>query len=368
MRKPKVENKYNIQPKDFEKLKVLDKKKIIDSGLFFRNNANNSYTKILASSNNKQDLQHGSLDECFFIIYDEEDKIEIKFTACELYSYNFDNFYDYKEIDNMHDLIIQEKFLELLNYLLDEKMIEIDDSNNVNKKESEDIYAYKKFEKVFIGSSDISSLIMLGFSDSKSELLVKSLLFGEDGNYKAYNVTNKNVKIPDYYKLIEKFNTWLKIYDDEGLVLKINADNIEIYRSGDFGCIIKSWNNNDTKTETIDAFKDRYLTEENLVELINLIKLCDKESLEEYSVYDFESFFHTFYENKIDLAKDIIASGVKEEDTFFNFNKDGKILGYTDKELLDFYKENADEILNELKDSYKNDDLEFLEDIFTNKL
>lgn len=92
---------------------------------------------------------------------------------------------------------------------------------------------YKDCEQVFIGSSDIASLTL------RSPMEATILNFGEDGDYQAYIIDNKDVEIPSHYSLVTEFETWLKIYDDEELTQRFNADKIEIYRAGEMGCIIR---------------------------------------------------------------------------------------------------------------------------------
>jgi hypothetical protein len=91
---------------------------------------------------------------------------------------------------------------------------------------------YKNFSKEYIGSSDIASLT-LRFPRS-----AKVLDFGEDGNYHAYIVT-EDIEIPEHYSLVTIGQDWVKIYDDDSLVCSYASDNIEVYRSGMFGVIIK---------------------------------------------------------------------------------------------------------------------------------
>jgi len=95
----------------------------------------------------------------------------------------------------------------------------------------------KSLERKYIGSSDIASLILVGCGENGLEL--KELHFGEDGSYQAYIIDNKDVEIPSHYSLVAEFETWLKIYDDEELTQRFNADKIEIYRAGEMGCIIR---------------------------------------------------------------------------------------------------------------------------------
>lgn len=48
------------------------------------------------------------------------------------------------------------------------------------------------------------------------------LRFGGDGCYRAY-VIDDNVEVPEHYKLVSVFKSWLKIYDDRACTLDIDA-------------------------------------------------------------------------------------------------------------------------------------------------
>ena len=106
--------------------------------------------------------------------------------------------------------------------------------------------SYKDFEKIYIGCSDIGDLIIKNMEN------VKILHFPCDGEYYAYHIQsfrNENeIKIPAHYHKVMSGIGELKIYDDKELTykqscsfdLKVNC--WDIYRAGDFGCIIH-WHN-----------------------------------------------------------------------------------------------------------------------------
>lgn len=96
--------------------------------------------------------------------------------------------------------------------------------------------SYKEYEKQYIGNSDIASLILAGSSPNGMKLY--DLHFGIDDSYQAYIVDDKAV-IGEHYHLEAEFNIWLKIYDDDSLVKRFNADIIRVYRAGMQGCIIQ---------------------------------------------------------------------------------------------------------------------------------
>lgn len=91
---------------------------------------------------------------------------------------------------------------------------------------------YKEFKKIYIGSSDIAALTL---SSGKG---VFRLCFQEDGDYYAYLVTEP-AEIGTHYHLEWECETWLKIFDDEGLVKTIKAYKMKIYRAAMRGCIIE---------------------------------------------------------------------------------------------------------------------------------
>ena len=90
---------------------------------------------------------------------------------------------------------------------------------------------YKEFEKVSIGISDISALV------AAHPQRAEYICFGEDGEYSAY-VCEGEVEIGSHYKKVLSATSWLKIYDDFGLVYKAFGECIDVYRAGNFGCII----------------------------------------------------------------------------------------------------------------------------------
>lgn len=97
---------------------------------------------------------------------------------------------------------------------------------------------YKDFEQKIIGGSDIATLILVGCRGEEG-LKTEQLHFGEDGIYRAYIVTDHEAEIGSHYKKVATFNHWLKIYDDYEKTFDQRAKEINIYRVGDFGCIIQ---------------------------------------------------------------------------------------------------------------------------------
>jgi len=97
--------------------------------------------------------------------------------------------------------------------------------------------SYKNYEKHFIGGSDIASLSLVGLEES-GRLKHAFLNFGMDGSYSAY-IVDKDAEIGGHYKLRDTFYGWLRIYDDEELVVEYHGKEIKIYRAGEMGCIVQ---------------------------------------------------------------------------------------------------------------------------------
>ena len=95
---------------------------------------------------------------------------------------------------------------------------------------------YKDFKQIPIGASDIASLVLVGCKPEQGAV-TEMLHFGEDGLYHAYYV-DEPAEIGEHYKLRTSFQSWLKIYDDTERTFS-EYGNFNIYRAGDFGCIIE---------------------------------------------------------------------------------------------------------------------------------
>lgn len=98
--------------------------------------------------------------------------------------------------------------------------------------------SYKDFSKIYLGESNIASVVMVGCQPqggAKAELL----RFGEGGSYTAYFVT-KDIPITEHYEKVFEFRSRLAIYDDKNYIGVVKAEKIEVYRAGEFGCVIKA--------------------------------------------------------------------------------------------------------------------------------
>lgn len=90
---------------------------------------------------------------------------------------------------------------------------------------------YKDFNKIFIGESDIASVVLRSWNSASI------LNFGQDDSYLAYFV-DEEIEIPAHYSLVFESDYWLKIFDDSSLAREIRADKIRVYRAGEMGCLI----------------------------------------------------------------------------------------------------------------------------------
>lgn len=100
---------------------------------------------------------------------------------------------------------------------------------------------YRYSPRAIIGSSEIAALIAVGCGEK--DIKTAAINYGGDCSYMAY-LCDERTEIPDYYRPVFTCDSWLKIYDDTGL--SFNSDDytggynrFTIYRSGDYGTIIK---------------------------------------------------------------------------------------------------------------------------------
>ena len=130
MRKPKVENKYNLKPKDIQKAIILDYEKLKQPP-FWRNNVVQAWCLSGGCGNGLYD----SINSYWIGFYDNNakahaGKIRLSCTSYEgMCSYKFKKFFDYKEIENEVDLRLQELLLSKINWLIDEGIIDIPKSS-----------------------------------------------------------------------------------------------------------------------------------------------------------------------------------------------------------------------------------------------
>lgn len=99
--------------------------------------------------------------------------------------------------------------------------------------------SYKEFPQRCIGSSDIAALTLVGMKPDPLSLVAEFLHFGEDGSYSAYIIGEKDVEIGAHYEKVATFKSWMRIYDDSCLVARFCGSEINVYRAGEYGCIIQ---------------------------------------------------------------------------------------------------------------------------------
>lgn len=93
---------------------------------------------------------------------------------------------------------------------------------------------YKDYEEIYLGCSDIASLIVVT-CDCKRGMESNILKMGSDGDYFAYLCNN--AEIGEHYTKKYECAGWLTIYDDNKKMFN-QFGKFEIYRAGDFGIII----------------------------------------------------------------------------------------------------------------------------------
>lgn len=127
IRKPKIENKFNLKPKDIEKAVVLDYERLHQAP-FWRNDVVQAW--CLSDGSGKG--YYGDWWDSYWIgFYDSDAKtyagqIRLNCSSHEdMCNYIFKYFFDYSEIEIEEDLELQEKLLSRINWMIDEKIISI---------------------------------------------------------------------------------------------------------------------------------------------------------------------------------------------------------------------------------------------------
>lgn len=125
MRKPNVPNKYNLTRNDLRHLAIIDRSQICEP-LFWRNNVIDAWC---ISGGSGKGLYSEWINSFWIGVYDKSakayaGKVKVDFSACEdMCSYNFEKFYAPEDIESDIDLAVQEKFLLVMNELLDKKIL-----------------------------------------------------------------------------------------------------------------------------------------------------------------------------------------------------------------------------------------------------
>ena len=134
LRDPIIKNKYNLKPTDLNKAIIINREKI-SKPPFWRNDNINAWCITESTAKTMKDEEFGTYNDYWIGFYDEgiyKNK-DIKYSVSAyggMCSYNFEKFFDYTEIENEIDLEIQEKFLKMINWLLDEQIIKIQGVKN----------------------------------------------------------------------------------------------------------------------------------------------------------------------------------------------------------------------------------------------
>lgn len=129
MRKPRVKNKYNLTIPQIKKLVIKDRSQVC-APLFWRNNVISAWC-ISGHAGAKADERFSTDNEYWLGIYDEDakaykGKFRFEFsTYGGMCGYRFNKFFQPADIECENDLLIQERFLEKINELLDKGILEV---------------------------------------------------------------------------------------------------------------------------------------------------------------------------------------------------------------------------------------------------
>ena len=125
MRKPTVPNKHNLSRTDLNSLMVLDRSQVCEP-LFWRNDVIDAWCIHGGAG---EGFYSGWINSFWIGVYDETakayaGKVRVSFSAYEdMCSYDFKKFYDPKDIEVEIDLAVQERFLLVINNLLDKGIL-----------------------------------------------------------------------------------------------------------------------------------------------------------------------------------------------------------------------------------------------------
>lgn len=129
MRKPRVKNKYNLTIPQIRKLVIKDRSQVCFP-LFWRNDVISAWC-ISGHAGSKADERFSTDNEYWIGIYDEDSKAykgKFRFefsTYGGMCGYRFEKFFQPADIECENDLLIQERFLEKINELLDKGILEV---------------------------------------------------------------------------------------------------------------------------------------------------------------------------------------------------------------------------------------------------
>ena len=128
MRKPRVENKYNLTISKIRKLQINNRALIQDS-LFWRNEVIKAWCISDSTIRNTLDELCSTYNSYWIGIYDKpyEGKL-LRFRLSkygDMCNYEFEKFFQEEDIECEIDLQIQELFLEKINELIDKKILKL---------------------------------------------------------------------------------------------------------------------------------------------------------------------------------------------------------------------------------------------------
>ena len=116
-------NKYNIQPKDIKKLKILDWGKLKKKT--WLNNAMLSGTWWCHLEGcNKPGDRYDDFNEFWIGFNEDNNQVNYRFTANDgMCGYEFKKFYDSKWIENDYDMQLQVNVIRWLSMMIDEEIL-----------------------------------------------------------------------------------------------------------------------------------------------------------------------------------------------------------------------------------------------------
>lgn len=124
MRLPTINNKYNLTPKDVERIVLLDSDIIKKQSNAYYNPTIKAWYVVDNTAKSVRDYDFNTyLEGCLKIYDDINKKPTLDFYRRGAYKLKFNNFFDLDEIKTESQLEIQERIMALINELLDQKII-----------------------------------------------------------------------------------------------------------------------------------------------------------------------------------------------------------------------------------------------------
>lgn len=120
IKNPRIPNKYELTIEKIKNLKIGDTSKIREP-LFLRNSIVNAWC---ISYGTGKDSGNMFSPNYFWIGFYDDGSFKFNFTCYgDMCTYEFKEFYKIEEIEILDDFLIQEKFLEKINHLIDEGIL-----------------------------------------------------------------------------------------------------------------------------------------------------------------------------------------------------------------------------------------------------